>query len=151
MLTNHKMLGALAGALAMLLCGCATGSGLPEHVVGPWGGEHVGIVFHGGLADVQFDCASGTIDDPIYPGRDGSFTSKGTYVIGTRGPIKVGDYFKSEDAIYSGHVEKGTGKAPMTMTLFVALEDGTKLGAFALTQGAQPQLTRCMRESAANE
>jgi hypothetical protein len=144
------MLRPLLGALSALLCGCSTASGLPEHTLGAWGGAHVAIHFQGGLADVQFDCGSGTIDNPLYPARDGSFAVKGTYVTGTRGPIKVGEYFRSQEANYSGQVEKGTGKAPETMTLFVALEDGTKLGPFALTQGAEPQFTPCLREPASS-
>ena len=44
-----------------------------DHPIGVWGGEHAGVDFQGGLSDVQFDCASGTIDDAVYPARDASF------------------------------------------------------------------------------
>lgn len=116
----------------------------PSHAIGPWGGPHVGIDFQAGLADVQFDCASGTIDDPIYPARDGSFSVKGTYRTGTPGPVKVGQFFTSRDAVYSGQVTQGTTKkGPRLMTLVVTFEDGSTVGPFTLTEGMHPQLTRC--------
>lgn len=115
-----------------------------DHATGVWGGPHIGVNFEGGLADVQFDCASGTIDDPVYPARDGSFAAKGTYRTGAPGPVKVGEFFKSEDATFSGRIVKGAGrKAGRVMTLSIALEDGKTLGPFTLTEGAPPQLTRC--------
>jgi hypothetical protein len=144
MSTKVRLMRCLLVAPAIFLSDCQTASGLPEHLLGMWGGPHAGLQFQGGLADVQFDCASGSIDDPIYPHPDGSFAVKGTYRAGAPGPIKVGEFFKSEEATYSGEVVKGESKAPKTMTLFAALEDGTKLGPFTLTEGAQPQLTRCL-------
>lgn len=131
-------------AAAILVSGCDTIPGEPEHIIGIWGGPHVGLEVAGGLADVQFDCASGTIDDPLYPAADGSFAVKGTYRTGAPGPIKVGEYFRSQPAIYSGRVTKAVSKAaPRVMTVRVALEDGTILGPFTLQQGMPPQLTRC--------
>jgi hypothetical protein len=131
-------------AAAILVSGCDTIPGEPEHIIGVWGGPHVGLEIQGGLADVQFDCASGTIDDPLYPAADGSFSVKGTYRTGAPGPIKVGEYFRSQGAIYSGQVAKSAAKtASRRMTLRVALEDGTILGPYTLAQGTPPQLTRC--------
>jgi hypothetical protein len=125
------------GAASLLISACATLQGKPEHLVGLWGGAHAAVEFRGGLADVQFDCAAGTIDDPIVPGPDGKFLAKGTYRTGATGPIRVGQFFRSQPARYSGDVVK------TAMTLNVVLDDGTALGPFALTQGAPPQLTRC--------
>ena len=123
-------------AASVLLSGCATLQGKPEHLVGLWGGPHAAVEFEGGLADVQFDCASGTFDDPI--GLKGKFMVNGTYRIGASGPVRVGQIFKSQPARYSGEVVEHV------MTLNVALEDGTALGPFTLTEGAAPQLTRCL-------
>jgi len=131
-------------AAAVMLPGCASIQNGPDRIFGTWGGPHVGLSVQGGLADVQFDCASGTIDDPIYPTPDGSFSAKGTYRTGAPGPVKVGEFFKSQDAIFVGRAPKSTLKTgPRVMTLNVALEDGTKLGPFTLTEGEPPQLTRC--------
>jgi len=115
-----------------------------DHAIGMWGGQHAGIAFEGGLADVQFDCASGTIDDAIYPAKDGSFSVKGTYRTGPPGPVKVGQFFTSKDAVYSGQITQGaTKKAPRLMTLNLTFEDGSSLGPFTLTEGMRPQLTHC--------
>lgn len=128
----------------LLVAGCDTASGLPDHMVGMWGGPHVGAMFQGGLADVQFDCASATIDEPVYPAAEGAFVVKGTYRTGAPGPIKVGQFFKSQEATFAGKVTKGAKGAPRTMVLTIALEDGTPLGPFALTEGSPPQVTRCL-------
>ena len=126
----------MLGAASVLVSGCATLQGKPEHLVGLWGGPHAAVEFEGGLADVQFDCASGTFDDPI--GLKGKFMVNGTYRTGASGPVRVGQIFKSQPARYSGEVVEHV------MTLNVALEDGTALGPFTLTEGAAPQLTRCL-------
>ena len=132
-------------AIASLLAGCATTSGQPAHVIGQWGGPHVGIELAGGLADVRFDCASGTIDEPLYPGADGRFSLKGTYRTGPAGPVKVGQFFRSQSAVYSGTVAGPAAQdAPRVMTLTVTLEDETVVGPFTLTEAAPPQLTRCL-------
>lgn len=132
----------MAGATA--LGGCSTIGPDASRIFGNWGGPHIGLAFQGGLADVTFDCASGTIDDPVYPAKDGSFAAKGTYRTGAPGPIKVGEFFKSQGAAFSGQVAPAATKgAPRVMTLNIALEDGTNLGPFTLTEGAQPKLTHC--------
>jgi hypothetical protein len=130
---------------AAVLSGCETLPGEMQHILGVWGGPHAAMHFQGGLADAQFDCASGTLDDPLIPAADGSFSVKGTYRTGAPGPVKVGDFFKSQEAVYSGQVVKGVGKdAPRKMTLIVSFEDGTKVGPFTLTENAPPELTRCL-------
>ena len=131
-------------AAVATLGGCSTIGPDASRIFGSWGGPHIGIAFQGGLADVSFDCAYGTIDDPVYPAADGSFAAKGTYRTGAPGPIKVGQFFKSQGAAFSGHVTPAATKgASREMILNVALEDGTNLGPFTLKEGAPPQLTRC--------
>ena len=119
-------------------------SGKSNRPMGIWGGPHAGADFHGGLTDLQFDCASGTIDDAVVPGRDGSFSVKGTYRTGPSGPVKVGQFFTSTEAFYSGQIAKGaSSKDPRTMTVTVNFEDGSSLGPFTLTEGMPPELTHC--------
>jgi hypothetical protein len=108
------------------------------NLIGGWGGPHAGVIFQGGLADVQFDCASGSIDVPVFPAKDGAFTARGTFRAGKPGPVRVGQIFRSEPASYEGHVVKNV------MTLTVTLDDGRAVGPFTLTQGGAPQLTRCL-------
>lgn len=128
---------ALVGA-GLLASSCATLDAKPALLAGTWGGPHAAITFEGGLGNVEFDCASGTIDGPVYPAKDGTFTAKGSVRTGTGGPVRVGQIFKSQRASYSGQVAKAV------MTLSVTIEDGTAMGPFTLTQGAAPLLTRCL-------
>ena len=125
------------GAAALALAPAAA-LAKTANLFGVWGGPHAGIAFQGGLAEVQFDCASGTIDVPVYPAKDGAFTARGTFRAGEPGPVRVGQIFRSEPANYSGHVVKNL------MTLTITLDDGTAVGPYTLAQGAAPQLTRCL-------
>lgn len=123
---------------ALLVSGCAPLEGKPAYLTGSWGGPHIGIIFEGALGSIQYDCASGTIDSIVLPAKDGRFTARGQHRRGQGGPVRVGQIFRTERATYSGEVHKDV------MTLNVSLEDGTSLGPFTLTQGAAPQITRCL-------
>ena len=124
-------------AMMLLLAGCTTTAEKPAYLIGQWGGPHAGMAFNV-IANVQFDCASGSIDVPVYPAKDGSFQVKGTYREGSPGPVRVGQIFRSQSATYSGTALEGV------MTLNVELEDGTALGPYNLMLGAPPQLNRCL-------
>ena len=128
----------LAAGLILALTGCAMMEQRPPNKMGDWGGPHAGVTLEGGLGQVQFDCASGTIDKAIIPGPDGSFSVSGTYNEGQGGPVRVGQIFKSQRATYSGTI------VAQQMTLNVTLEDGTVVGPFTLTENAPAQLTRCL-------
>jgi hypothetical protein len=125
-------------AAALVLAGCATLDDKPAYLTGAWGGPHIGITFEGALGSIEYDCASGTIDSIVLPAKDGRFTARGQHREGQGGPIRVGQIFRAQRATYSGEVQKDA------MTLNVSLEDGTALGPFTLTQGATPQITRCL-------
>lgn len=127
----------LAVAL-VLTTSCATLQKKPPYLTGSWGGPHIAVAFSGGLANVRFDCASGSIDGLVMAAQGGPFEATGIYRAGSPGPVRVGQIFVSQPATYSGDVTKDV------MTLNVELEDGTHLGPFTLTQGAPPQLTRCL-------
>jgi hypothetical protein len=124
-------------AVALVLTGCETIMPGLRPKSGSWGGPNIGVVLDGGSGTVDFDCASGTIDDAIFPGEGGVFSVKGTYRTGQSGPIKVGQIFRSQAATYAGTITKED------MTLSVSLEDGTEVGPFTLKEGAPPQLNRC--------
>lgn len=109
----------------------------PTTLAGQWGGPGIGLVLEGGLGTVEYDCAAGTIDQPI-PSADGPFTVSGTHRAGASGPVRVGQIFTSQRATYSGTSTKGD------MTLTVKLEDGNELGPFTLKQGVPPTINRCL-------
>jgi hypothetical protein len=128
----------LLAAALVLLAGCSTLDPQPAYLVGGWGGPHIGVTFSGGLADVRYDCASGSVDEAVYPAKDGTFLAKGTYREGATGPVRVGQIYRAQPATYSGVVTEGV------MTLNVELDDGNTLGPFALSLGAPSQITRCL-------
>lgn len=103
-----------------------------------WGGAHVGLIItiHG--ADVEFDCASGRIDEPIRP-ADGHFSVSGVYWPGQGGPIGVDTTATPRPARYDGVVWRDR------MTLTVRLTDTNELlGPYQLTGGAEPNVFKCL-------
>ena len=128
---------ALVAASLFALTGCAAVGQGPTTLSGSWGGPGIGLVLEGGLGTIEYDCASGTIDQPI-PSAEVPFTVTGTHRTGQGGPVRVGQIFKSQRATYSGLAVK------QDLTLSVKLEDGTELGPFKLVQGAPPQITPCL-------
>ena len=127
----------LAAAALLALAGCETMQAPPD-LAGQWGGRHVGLMFEGGLGKLEYDCASGTIDQHVIPGPDGRFTAAGTHVPGQGGPVRVGQIFTSHRATYQGQV---TGDV---MDLTVRLDNGTVIGPYRLTRGAQPIIFACL-------
>lgn len=132
----RALLLAIAGASA--LSACASLPKGPTTLTGQWGGPHISLLLQGGLGAIEYDCASGTIDMAINPGPDGRFAATGTHRPGQGGPVRVGQIFISHRATYSGTVDKDK------MTLSGRLEDGTTLGPFSLTRGAEGVLLRCL-------
>ena len=124
----------LCAAMSAALAGGPVAAN-PNHLIGAWGGAHVGIVFEGGLADVKLDCAAGTIDDVLPP--QGRFAVDGTYRVATRGQQDIDRFFRSEKAKYAGEIVKDT------MTLTIVRQDGSTMGPFTLKRGGAPTLARC--------
>jgi hypothetical protein len=128
---------ALVSVSLFALAGCAAVGQGPTTLSGSWGGQGIGLVLEGGLGTVEYDCASGTIDQPI-PSAEVPFSVSGTHREGAPGPVRVGQIFRSQRATYTGLAVK------QDLTLNVKLEDGTELGPFKLVQGAPPQINRCL-------
>jgi hypothetical protein len=128
---------ALVAVPLLLLAGCSTLGQGPTTLSGQWGGPGINLVLEGGLGTVEYDCASGTIDQAI-PSAEVPFSVTGTHRTGQPGPIRVGQIFTSQRATYSGNAVK------TDMTLLVKLEDGTELGPFTLKQGVPGQINRCL-------
>ena len=120
------------------LAACSSLAMEPPNLSGQWGGPRIGLTLSGAIGQVEYDCASGTIDEVVLPAKDGSFTARGTHRAGQGGPVRVGQVFTSQRVTYAGKAVKDD------MTLAVTLEDGTLLGPFELKRGAPPQIVRCL-------
>ncbi|CAN5752414.1 hypothetical protein BH18ACI4_BH18ACI4_25650 [soil metagenome] len=103
-----------------------------------WGGEHVRIEFNDGDARVEFDCAHGTLTDPLKTDSEGRFTLNGTYVREGPGPIRLNVPRVSQPARYSGRI-KGD-----EMSLSVTLNNSSQeIGTFTLTRGSEGLIRKC--------
>ena len=105
---------------------------------GEWGGEHIGLVVTTIGATIEYDCANGTIDQPLVA-SDGFFSAAGTHTPGHGGPIRQDEIPDKRPARYQGRVDGET------MTLDVTLTDsGEKLGRYTLVRGRSAQVFKCL-------
>jgi hypothetical protein len=101
---------------------------------GLWGGPHVRLDVTDTGAEIEFDCAHGTLKGPLTL-AGGRFDVSGTFMR-EGGPLRPGNERKGLPARYKGQV---AGKR-LTLTLVLADDDADT---FTLTHGQQPQLTKC--------
>jgi hypothetical protein len=105
---------------------------------GVWGGEHIRMDVTEDGANLEFDCASSTIDEPIVLDRSGNFDVKGKYSAQHGGPIRRDEETNSPAAHYVGHVKDGE----MTLTITIA-DKKEAIGSFNLTRGSEGRLMKC--------
>lgn len=126
----------LAALLSAGSCSRVTTGPLPP---GEWGGQHIGLTVVDRGATLEYDCASGTIDEPLSVDSRGDFRAVGTHTRGHGGPVSVDETPDRHPARYVGSTD---GK---TMTLTVTLSDtGERLGTYTLVRGANPAVVKCL-------
>lgn len=107
--------------------------------LGRWGGEHVSLVVGASGGTVEFDCAHGTLSEPLVTNRAGRFAVSGVFVREHGGPIRVDEVPDARPARYSGIVDG------QKMVLIVAIVDENQtLGPFTLGLNAPPRLVKCL-------
>ena len=105
---------------------------------GVWGGEHIRLEATDGGAAVEYDCANGTIDQPVRLDGGGNFDVRGRYTPEHAGPVLRDETANSRPARYAGRV-KGD-----VLTLTVTLTDTKEtVGTFTLTRGSEGRLMKC--------
>lgn len=105
---------------------------------GVWGGEHIGLTVRTKDAKLEYDCAHGTIDQPMKIDGRGRFSVSGTHTWESGGPDRGGRKPDVHPARYSGTVN-GT-----KMVMTVTLKDTNKpVGTFTLAFGDAPDLFKC--------
>jgi len=106
---------------------------------GVWGGPHIIMEVRAESAVITYDCAVGTIDEPIKIDKDGRFAVRGSLTRQRGGPVRSDETPDRHPARYAGRVES------KSMTLVVTLPNTNEAeGTFYLKHGEQPELTRCM-------
>ncbi len=106
---------------------------------GTWGGAHISVEVTERGARLNYDCAHGTIDEPISPDQGGKFAVNGTHKRERGGPLRRDDDNGGQPARYTGTV------AGQTMTLTVTLTDTQEVvGTYTVTRGQRPRIVKCM-------
>ena len=124
--------------LAGTLAGCLEANA-PMLVTGDWGGQHLGLVATSAGADLEYDCATGRITQPIQPNSSGRFSVLGEHYPGHGGPIRIDEAQVQRPARFDGVIRGDT------MTLTVTLTDTEEsLGSFTLRYGRSPFVFKCL-------
>ena len=124
----------------MLVVACAANpdgaSRLDRVPKGSWGGQHVLLSVGDAGGTVEFDCAHGSLDEPLLLDAAGHFDVKGR-LFAEGGPVRKDEPEHARPARYSGEADG------QQMSLRLTLEGGEDGGTFALTRGASGRLVKC--------
>lgn len=126
----------LATAAVGMLASASGGKG-ERIAAGPWGGMHIALDVGEKDAQVEMDCAHGTIDGVITPDKKGHFEVAGRYVRERPGPVRREDDTSGLPARYLGD------RSGDKLTLTIVLEDGATVGPFELTRGSRARVMKC--------
>ncbi len=109
-------------------------------LLGTWGGEHVRLLVKERGATIEYDCAAGTIDEPLNPDTEGRFEVRGTHVFEQGGPRRTGEpQPRLRPALYQGWTDGAR------MRLTVSLPDTSRdVGTFSLGLGQRATLEKCL-------
>ena len=128
----------LVAALVAVTALCSpTYEGAPSVATGTWGGDHIRLEVTDRGAQADFDCAHGSIDEPVTLDGDGRFDAKGSYA--PEGPGPQREDGQGRPVRYAGRVQGST----MTVTISI-VESGETVGPFTLTRGKTPKITKCL-------
>ncbi len=126
-------------AISLLFAAACADPPTSADLVGEWGGEHIALTVTAAGATLEYDCASGTMDEPLLPDESGRFEARGTFVPGKGGPVIEGGEPERYPALHQGTADGET------MTLRVTrLDTGESVGTFFLALGAPPRVYRCL-------
>lgn len=127
----------LLPAVALLAAACSKDVFPASVPPGAWGGDHVVLDVTTTGGQVMFDCAHGSLDQPL------ALDSRGQYgVIGTFTP-EGGPTPQSQQSIpaqYSGRLQGNT----LTLTVTLTGSSLPPPGTFTLMQGRNPTITKCL-------
>jgi len=128
------------GVLLAIHSGANSPSGSSESRVatGGWGGPHVALTVTEAGAHLEFDCASGEINEPLTIDRSGNLAVDGVFIRERHGPQRVGEEPPKDPARYSGKIDGNTLTFEVTLT-----ESKQSVGTFTVTRGREPQVFKC--------
>ena len=107
--------------------------------IGAWGGAHVQMEVNRDGAQLDFDCAHATINQPLKLDRSRRFDVPGLYAQEHGGPIRADEDQSGRPARFKGNLN---GK---TLTLTVTLDGSAEsIGTFTLRFGQLPRVVKCL-------
>jgi hypothetical protein len=125
-----------AGMLRSVTAGEQKSKRLP---IGTWGGQGIRLETSDSGATVEYDCAHGSIDQPISIDEAGRFDVKGLHSREHGGPVREGEQAKGEPVRYVGQTDGDT----LTLTVRLVNRDET-IGTFTLVRGKPGRIRRCL-------
>jgi hypothetical protein len=118
-----------------------SGPAIPAKAVpnGVWGGEHIRMEVNDSGADIEFDCARGSISQRLELDDKGRFKAQGIYLAETPAPVAV-DGGVSTSGIKATYTGTLSGSS---LRLEVLIEGQDMPRTFDLVQGDQGHLAKC--------
>ncbi len=136
---------AALSAFCALAAACATlGLGPPggdtkRVSAGNWGAMGIALEVTESGARIEYDCAHGTIDQPLVLDKEGRFDVPGHHFREHGGPVREGEESRGEPVRYVGQV---TGD---TMTLTVKAQGRDEpIGNHELLRGKSGRIHKCL-------
>ena len=118
-----------------------SGAATPAKAVsnGVWGGEHIRMEVNDSGADIEFDCARGSISQRLELDDKGRFKVQGIYIAETPAPAAVagGTTASGVKATYTGSFNGSS----LRLEVFIEGQDIPRN--FDLVQGDQGHLAKC--------
>jgi hypothetical protein len=107
---------------------------------GVWGGQGISLEINDSGAEINYDCAHGTITGKIIPDRKGKFAARGFHLREHGAPVRQEETGTGgQPSTYQGSI------AGETMTLTVTLSKTREtIGTFTLTRGQDGRIRKCM-------
>jgi hypothetical protein len=105
---------------------------------GVWGGKHIRFEVTERGANIEYDCARGTIEGPVVVNGRGRFNVEGMHYEERGGPARAGE----ESAGYRVRLSGTVGGSLLKLTVTRA---GTRrvVGTFTLARDREPELVKC--------
>ena len=118
-----------------------SGPAAPTRAVpnGVWGGEHIRMEVHDSGADIEFDCARGSISQRLELDDKGRFKVQGTYIAETPAPAAVDGSLNASqgNATYTGDLSASS----LRLEVFIKGQETPRT--FDLVRGDQGHLAKC--------
>ena len=106
---------------------------------GVWGGQGISLEINDSGAEINYDCAHGTITGKVIPDREGKFAAKGFHVREHGGPVREEEKANGQPVTYQGSIDGDT----MTLAVNVS-ETKEAIGNYTLTRGKSGRIRKCM-------